>query len=255
MRLPLMRRALWPTTAFAIAVSLITLPAGAAHATQCPGPPPISPQLSVSPLAVTVTEGGTAGYSVRLTARPAGRVTVTSTASTGDTNITITAGATLTFTPANWETNQTVTLAAAEDADQIAGVRAISVTAPSMATVTVTATEADNDICACPLPVTPTVLSVPEGGSSTFTVRLPSPPVATVTVTLTGGTGGDPDLTICSSLVLVFTPANWNIPQIVRVCAAEDADAVNGTRTFTIAFFGGTPVTVTATEADNDLPA
>ena len=134
-----------------------------------------------------------------------------------------------------------------------AGIRAISVTAPSMTTVTVTAAEIDNDICVCPLPVTPTVINVPEGGGSTFSVRLPAPPAGNVTVTITAGTGGDPDLTICSGFVLTFTPANWNVPQIVRVCAAEDADTVNGTRTFTVASFGGIPITVTATEIDNDL--
>lgn len=59
--------------------------------------------------------------------------------------------------------------------------------------------------------------------------------------------------TLCgTSLTLTFTPANWNVPQTVRICAAEDADPVNGTRVFS---FGGAAVggaTVTATEVDND---
>jgi hypothetical protein len=113
--------------------------------TLCTGQPPVSP--------VTVPEGGTAGYGVRLTARPAGPVTVTSTAgSGGDTSITVVSGATLTFTPANWQTSQTVILAAAEDADVTAGTRQISVSAPGMAPLTVTAIEAENDVCICRLP-------------------------------------------------------------------------------------------------------
>ena len=40
-------------------------------------------------------------------------------AHSGDTDLTVCSGASLTFTPANWHTAQTVTLAAAQDADQV----------------------------------------------------------------------------------------------------------------------------------------
>jgi cellulose 1,4-beta-cellobiosidase len=146
-----------------------------------------------------------------------------------------------------------VRLAAAEDADASAGIRQITVSAPGMTPVTVTATELDNDVCLCPPVITPTVLSVPEGGSAGFTIRLSAAPLANVTVTVSATSGGDPDLTICSGTVLTFTPANWQIPQTVTICAAEDADAVNGSRTFAVASIGVTPIAVTATEADNDL--
>jgi hypothetical protein len=52
----------------------------------------------------------------------------------------------------------------------------------------------------------------------------------------------------------VFTPANWNTPQTVTICAAEDPDTVNGTRTFFVGMAGTTPILVTATEIDNDVP-
>ena len=95
--------------------------------------------------------------------------------------------------------------------------------------------------------VTPTSIQVPEGGSATVTVRLSGPPVANTTVLSSAG-AGDPDLTVCGGATLTFTPANWNLTQLVRICAAEDADLLNGVRVFSI---GG--VQVTAFEADNDL--
>ena len=54
-------------------------------------------------------------------------------------------GGSLTFTTSNWSTAQTVTLAAAEDTDNTAGTRPITVASSGLTSVTVTATEADND--------------------------------------------------------------------------------------------------------------
>ncbi|WP_197038974.1 glycoside hydrolase family 6 protein, partial [Herbidospora cretacea] len=102
--------------------------------------------LVVSSTAVTVPEGGTATYTVRLQAAPSGNVTVTNTAGSGDTNITVSSGASLTFTTSNWQTPQTVTLAAAQDSDQTAGTRPITVASSGLTSVTVTATEGDDDI-------------------------------------------------------------------------------------------------------------
>ena len=56
-------------------------------------------------------------------------MTVTSARSAGDTDITVSAGGTLTFTPANFATPQNVTVSAAEDADTINGAATITVSA------------------------------------------------------------------------------------------------------------------------------
>jgi hypothetical protein len=101
--------------------------------------------LVVTPTSVSVPEGGTATYAVRLAAQPAGNVTVTSTAGTGDANLTVTTGASLTFTTANWNTTQNVTLAAAQDTDAANGTRPITVAATGLTSVTVTATEIDDE--------------------------------------------------------------------------------------------------------------
>ena len=51
------------------------------------------------------------------TSEPTGQVTVTPSRSSGDADVTV-SGA-LTFTPANWDTAQTVTVSAAQDLDAV----------------------------------------------------------------------------------------------------------------------------------------
>ena len=221
------------------------------NGTACNGQPSV-PQLVVEPTAVTVPEGRTATYTVRLSSAPSEALTIVSNVGPGDTDITVSAGASLTFTPQNWQTNQTVTLAAA-DADSVNGSRTIAVRGPNQTPVAVVATEADTHLPPPNPIVTPTVLPVPEGGSATVSVRFPSQPPWNVTLTTVAG-AGDPDLTICAGGTLTFTPANWNTIQTIRICAAEDADSVNGTRTFILSSVGLASLTITATEVDNDPP-
>ncbi len=208
--------------------------------------------LVVAPTAVSVPEGGTGSYTVRLQAQPSGNVTVTSTAGTGDTNVTVAAGANLTFTTGNWQTPQTVTLAAAQDTDTTNGTRSITVASSGLPSVTVTATEADDDPAQQQaVLLSATTLSVPEGGCASVTVRLGIQPSGNVTVTTIPGTG-DGDIIVQSGASLAFTSANWSTPQTVTICAAEDADSANGTRTVTFTAPGATTGTLAVSEVDND---
>ncbi|WP_373979090.1 cellulose binding domain-containing protein [Streptomyces sp. TLI_146] len=99
--------------------------------------------------------------------------------------------------------------------------------------------------------VTPTAVTVPEGGSATVGVRLSGAPAQNVTVTA-ARSSGDPDLAAGSGSTLIFTPANWATEQRVSVSAAQDADALAGTATFTVGGPGVRATTFTATEADDD---
>ena len=104
--------------------------------------------------------------------------------------------------------------------------------------------------------VSPEALTVPEGGSATYTVRLATRPIADVTVTV-GGTV-DTDLTV-EPLLLTFTADDWDAARTVSVSAGEDADADNDTATLTHtvsgADYGANGVTaadVTVTVSDDE---
>ena len=64
-------------------------------------------------------------------------------------------------------------------------------------------------------------LSVDEGGSAVYTVRLTSRPTGPVTVT--PQVSGDMEVTVTPS-VLTFSGENWNLPQTLTVHAPQDAD-------------------------------
>ena len=77
-----------------------------------------------------VQESGSATYNVKLGATPSSNVTVALSATGGDDDITF-APSSLTFTPANHSTAQTVTVSAAVDADDDRGTKTIIHTATS----------------------------------------------------------------------------------------------------------------------------
>ena len=85
------------------------------------------------------------------------------------------------------------------------------------ATVPVT----DNDVRG--VTVTPTVLTIPEDGSASYTIALTSEPTADVTVAVQ--VPENVDIAV-DETELTFTAANWKTPQTVPVTAAQDADAV-----------------------------
>ncbi len=203
----------------------------------------------VQPTAFNVEEGGSSIVSVRLAAAPSANVTVTAQRVSGDPDITVTGGASLTFTPANYATPQLITVAAAEDADVANDAATIRVLAPGISSYDLIVNGIDND--EAQLVVSTTSLSVNEGSSNTFTVRLANAPAANTTVTV-ARTAGDPDVTVSSGGSLVFTPANYATPQTVTISAAEDADNANDAATITISTAGEVSREVAVTVIDND---
>ena len=183
---------------------------------------------TVSKTGLAMREGRTATYTLRLNGTPEENVTIA--LASDDEAVAMVAPATLTFTPTNWNTAQTVTVTGVQDED--AG--------DSTATVTHTASSADlawdnidlffqnvaviveDDDTAG---VTVSGLSrspIPEGGSATYTVALTRPPTGIVQIDLTlsgdtGFEGVEVDL-----LSLTFEPDNWSTPQTVTVSAGED---------------------------------
>ncbi|GAA3192574.1 glycoside hydrolase family 48 protein [Actinocorallia longicatena] len=93
----------------------------------------------VTPASLTVPQGGTGTLAVKLSKAPAANVTVTTARTAGNTGLSVTAGASLTFTPANWSTAQDVTITAAATGT---GDATFTTTASGYTTATATVTQA-----------------------------------------------------------------------------------------------------------------
>ena len=189
--------------------------------------------VSVSASTLSVAEGGSDTYTVVLDGSPSSNVVITVTS--GNMDVTV-SPARLTFTRANWNTAQTVTVRAAQDADAASDAAAIahavdaarSANEFDLVTVAgVTVTVTDDETAGAT--VSETTLTVAEGGSDTYTVKLDAQPASDVVITVTSG---NMDVTV-SPARLTFTPANWSTAKTVRVAAAEDADAVNDAASIT----------------------
>lgn len=89
-----------------------------------------SPNLVLSHAELNLREGQTRAFSVRLAQRPAANLVVTVAHVSGDPDIRITRGSTLTFTPKNWQTRRRVSVKALTDTDSDADSAIIRVSAP-----------------------------------------------------------------------------------------------------------------------------
>jgi len=95
-------------------------------------------------------------------------------------------------------------------------------------------------------------LTVPEGSTNTFGVRLSSVPPASVTVTVFR-LSGDTDISVTGGASLTFTTNNWSAYQPVTLTAAQDEFWYNSTSVFRCASGVMTNVDVIAVEADDDV--
>ena len=126
---------------------------------------------------------------------------------------------------------------------------AVPVGLGSPATVTIT----DDD--AAGVTLSATTLAVTEGEEQTYTVVLDTEPAGTVEVAVTLGSGPTAPITV-TPLALSFSPTTWAAAQTVTVAAAEDDDALGGTRTLSHTVSGYGTVTsaasIVVTVTDND---
>jgi len=198
---------------------------------------------------VLVPEGSTATFNVKLNVQPTGSVVVSASRYSGDTDITVQSGSSLTFTTSNWSTYQTVTLAAAQDADALDSTATIRCSAPGWGIADVIASEIDagNQIL-----TDANCLSVPEGGTASLRVKLGGQPAGNLVVSVSRYSG-DTDITVRSGSSLTFTASNWNSYQKVTLAAAQDADTACGVATIRCSAAGLTTKDVTATERDDDV--
>lgn len=186
-----------------------------------------APDVALSVTELTLAEGGAPGsYTVHLTDAPSRNLEVRISSDNDDVKV---SPNTLTFTPANWNSPETVMVSAVDDADSDAETATLSHTLIGYqvpiegGTVTVNVT--DDDVAGVTL--TPTALTVLEGGSENYSVVLSSKPSGDVTVDVSSDNA---DVTV-SPESLTFTPATWEVLQTVEVTAAQDADGDADTAT------------------------
>ena len=191
--------------------------------------------VTITPTSLTVLESQSNSYSVKLNTQPTANVTVAMSGHAG-TALTL-SGTTLvsdslTFTPENWNTPQTVAVNAGSvtadtDVTLVHGVSGGDYGSVTAADVAVTVVDIPENQVTIQVGVTLSrqALTVPEGGSNTYEVVLGHQPTGDVTVTVTVDDTANNDVTTEEGS-LVFTTANWNEPQTVTVRAAEDDDAL-----------------------------
>ena len=184
--------------------------------------------VSVSPTALSVTEGETATYTVVLTTEPANNVTITINDPTDNTDVT-TSPASLTFTPANWESQQTVTVTAAHDSDDQDETATVTHTVANYAGATAAdvAVTLDDDAPETVVVSFPQLNnSVTEGSSVDIVITLDVDPERTIVIPLTHPGGG------------------------VNIATADDYSGVPDTITF---HSGDTSKTFTVTATDDTI--
>ena len=198
------------------------------------------PGLTVTEASLSITEGGSKSYQVKLDTQPTADVTITITSSDDDA-VTVTP-ASLTFTAGttgNWNTAQAVTVAAVHDDDVNDETATITHVAASgdtdyagIAVDSVSVSVTDDDEPG--VTVTPTSLSITEGSSKSYQVKLKTQPSASVTISMTSSNS---DVGVPST-ALTFTTttgatAGWDQFQTVRVRIAHDDNSTDESGTIT----------------------
>jgi hypothetical protein len=223
--------------------------------------------ITVTPTSglVTTESGGTAQFTVKLTSQPAANVTIgLSSSNTGEGTV---SPISLTFTPANWSTAQTVTVTGVDDNVVDGNILYTIVTAPAVSTdpnyngrdaADVSVTNLDNDNVGITVSPTAGLVTTESGGTATFTVKLNSQPTADVTIGLSSSNTAEGTVSPSS---LTFTAANWSTSQTVTVTGVDDF-VQDGNVAYTIItapavstdtnYNGINPPDVSVTNNDND---
>ena len=212
--------------------------------------------LDGGPLALV--ENGSKQYTVRLSTRPTGAVTVTATSAAATLAVDNDGSPqtrTLTFSTSTWDAAQTVTARALDDLD--GGDETTTIAHAAMGgdygsvSAALAAAVADDDqrevVAASPI-------ALDEGGMATSTARLSTQPTGTVTVAIADD---HPDVTVEPPTLLTFDAATWRTAQTFTISAREDFDGEDETATLTLdprgADYDGAPsATSTVNLADDD---
>ena len=204
--------------------------------------------ITVTPVSGLITSeaGGSATFTVVLGSQPSANVVIgLSSSNTAEGTV---SPASLTFTSANWNTPQRVTVKGVDD-KIVDGNKAYTiVTAPAVSTDTrfnnlnpadVSVVNNDNDVAGITVNPVSGLITTEKAGTASFTIVLTSQPTAAVSIALSSS---DTTEGTVSPASVTFTSANWSTAQRVTVTGVNDA-FVDGNKKYTI-------VTAPATSTD-----
>ena len=173
-----------------------------------------------------------------LDAQPTSDVILTLTSSdTGEATV----NGPLTFTPANWDTPQTVTVTGADDGSVVDGDQTSLITISiddansndsfdAVTDQTVSVGTTDDDVAGFTIAETNGSTEVDESGTTDiFTIVLDAQPTSDVLLSLS--INDNSEASVSSSLT--FTPINWDSPQTVTVTGLDE-ETVDGIQTSTV---------------------
>ena len=198
---------------------------------------------SPAPSAITTEGGSQVSFTVVLASQPSADVTIPVQSS--DVTEGTVAVTSLTFTPVNWSTPQTITVTGVNDAVDDGNIGySILLGAASSADASynglnpadVSLSNTDDDTAGITVSSLSGSSTTESGGVVTFTVRLNSEPVANVTVPVSSS---DTTEGVVSAASLVFTSANWNVAQTVTVTGVDDT-IFDGSVAYTIVLAAAT---------------
>ena len=222
-----------------------------------------TPGLTISRTEMSLNEGRSNSYTIKLNTQPSDNVRVTINPDNEKVSLSTT---TLTFTSSNWSRTQNIRVTAAQDDDAINATTTISHVASG---ATEYSGETGEDVVVSidddettGVTITPTSLSLTEDSATdrekTYTVKLDSEPSAPVTIT-TSTSGDGADVISVSGPPLVFNLSNWSQAQTTTVSALTDDDGDDEAATISHEVRGGDYIDVTASDVtvnvtDDDDP-
>ena len=198
-----------------------------------------TPGLRVSKVdgLVTTESGGQDSFTIALATQPSANVRLT-VSSSNSAEATVSSGL-LTFTPANWNAPQEITVTGQNDAIADGAQPYFVVLGPTdsadanylgLAALNVSGTNTDNDSAGITVAGATGLVTAESGTQQSFTVVLNSEPVGDVTIPIVSLT---PTEGTAAPASLVFTAGNWSSPQTVFVTGLND-DIEDGSQQYAI---------------------
>ena len=174
----------------------------------------------------TSEAGGQATFLVRLSSQPTASVTL-NIASNNPAEGTL-SPSTLTFSSANWDVPQAVTVTGVDDNLVDGNIQYTVVLSPAVSgdpnykgvdAPDITLVNIDNDVPNILIAPGPTMFTTESGGIATFTLALSKMPTGNVSIELSSSAPTEGNV---NRSTIVFTASNWNKPTLVTVTGVDD---------------------------------